>query len=66
MRRREDLPLQKHTLNLFEGDFQFIKDTFGQVGAGRAIRRLVRNFRLQVEAGVKKNTVTVDVDGIEL
>lgn len=34
--------LQKHTLNLFEGDFERLQNHYPDVGASFIIRRLVR------------------------
>jgi len=66
VRRREDLPLQKVTLNLYEGDMTFLQDLYPRIGAGRAIRRLVRQFRERIESGAKKENATVSVEDIEL
>jgi hypothetical protein len=41
MRRKEDYPLQKVTLNLRDGDFEYLRDLHGKVGAGKIIRNLV-------------------------
>ena len=42
MRRKADYPLQKVTLNLFEGDWDFLQATYPRIGASRVIRDLVR------------------------
>lgn len=45
-----DEGLQKHTLNLFEGDYDKLRSLYPDVGAGAIIRRLVRKYIEQVEA----------------
>jgi hypothetical protein len=42
MRRKSDVPLQKVTLNLFEGDFSRLQDLHPTLGAGAVIRLIVR------------------------
>jgi len=42
-RRKEISPLQKHTLELFEGDLSEVADLSGKP-AGYVIRRIVRAF----------------------
>ena len=45
MRRREDFPLTKHTLNLYEGDYERLQALFpARIGAAKAIRDLVRHY----------------------
>lgn len=43
--------LSKHTLNLYPGDYERLRDMYPDVGAGPVIRRIVRRFIEQVEAG---------------
>lgn len=43
--------LSKHTLNLFPGDYERLRDMYPEVGAGPVIRQIVRRFIEQVEAG---------------
>lgn len=42
--------LQKHTLNLYEGDYDKLRSFYPDVGAGAVIRRIVRRYIEQVEA----------------
>lgn len=49
MRRKEDIPLQKVTLNLYEGDFDFLRGLYSRIGAGKIIRKLVRKYRTEIE-----------------
>lgn len=55
MRRKEAEPLQKVTILLFEGDMEWLQGTFQKIGASRAIRRLVRNFRKDIESKVPRS-----------
>lgn len=42
MRRREDKAITKHTLNLYQGDYQFLQVHYGsRIGAAKIIRDLV-------------------------
>ena len=43
--------LQKHTLNLFSGDYERVQQFYPDVGAGPVIRRVIRSFIEQIEAG---------------
>lgn len=43
-RRKSDLPLERTTVNLFEGDLARLQALFPNVGAGIAIRRLVHDY----------------------
>ena len=65
MRRKEDLPLEKVTLLLFEGDLDFFKAMYPRLGASRAIRHLVRKFRLEIEAKVRTDSLE-HVEDIDL
>lgn len=37
-------PLQKHTLNIFAGDFDRLQRLHPEVGAAAVIRRLIRKY----------------------
>ncbi len=39
-----DDELQKHTLNLFEGDYEKLRELYPDIGAGAVIRRIVRRY----------------------
>lgn len=54
-------PLQKHTLNLFEGDFEELQALFPDIGASAAIRQLVRNAILRAKANDATNHPDVQV-----
>jgi hypothetical protein len=41
VRRKEDFPIQKVTLNLYHGDFEELRALHPRVGAAKVIRELV-------------------------
>ena len=47
---KADEELTKHTLNLFLGDYEKLRELYPDVGAGAIIRRIVRRYIEQVEA----------------
>ena len=49
--RKSDEELQKHTLNLFKGDYARIQIYFPDLDAASVIRKIVRTFINSVEAG---------------
>lgn len=49
--------LQKHTLNLFSGDYEKIQSFYPDVGAAVIIRKVIRHYIEQVEA---KGNVSVN------
>ncbi len=51
--------LQKHTLNLFAGDYEKLQLLYPDHGAGPIIRSIVRRFIEQCEGG-KSATVNVE------
>lgn len=46
-------PLEKHTLNLYEGDFKKVEAVSGTAGASLVIRNLVAAFLESIESGMK-------------
>lgn len=62
--KKEVRPVRKHTLNLFEGDYEKLQSIYPDLGAGFIIRRLVSKHISQIEAAVPKvrlDELTVDV-----
>lgn len=41
---KDGRPLQKHTLNLFEGDWQTLGDLFPRTDTSKLIRHMVRDL----------------------
>lgn len=54
--------LQKHTLNLFSGDYDRLQQLFPDLGAGPVIRKIVREFIERCESnGFDLPSVSVDL-----
>lgn len=53
--------IHKHTLNLYAGDYEKIRDLYPDIGAGAVIRRLVRDYIEKIEAGSESAAVKVEV-----
>lgn len=47
--RKAEQELQKHTLNLFPGDYAKLQELYPDVGAAVIIRRIVHKFVEQIE-----------------
>jgi len=62
MRKKEDHPIRKHTLNLYEGDFERLTVLFPKAGAGKIIRTLVRKFVNQVEDTAQQSTPPTPIE----
>lgn len=41
--------LQRHTLNLYSGDYARLQELYPDIGAGAVIRRVMRQFLERVE-----------------
>lgn len=48
-------PLQKVTMNLFDGDYARVQALFPDIGAGPIIRRLIRAFLAKAELADEPN-----------
>jgi hypothetical protein len=55
--------LQKHTLNLFPGDYAKLQEFYPDIGAATIIRRVVRAFITQIE---EKGTAVAAEINVEL
>ncbi len=49
MRRKEDFPLQKVTLVLYDGDFARLRELHPRLGASKVVRTLVRKHIREIE-----------------
>lgn len=57
MRRREDFALRRHTLNLFDGDFERLQDIHGtRIGASKVIRDLIRTHLKEIDRNVEAHS----------
>lgn len=55
--------LKKHTLLLYDGDYQRVQDLYPDIGAAVIIRKLLRNYLDKVNEG---GSVPTLVDGVKL
>jgi hypothetical protein len=44
MTRKSEEPLQKHTLLLYEGDYERLQTMYPDIGASVVIRKIIRDF----------------------
>ena len=58
-RNKEEL--SKHTLNLFTGDYAKMQSYYPDIGAGAAIRRLIRSFIEKVEENGEVSDANVEI-----
>jgi hypothetical protein len=67
MRRREDRPLSKHTLNLYAGDYPKLQALYStRIGAAKIIRDIIHaHIRKVEEDAAQKIPLVADLD-IEL
>jgi hypothetical protein len=56
MKRKEDRPITKHTLNLFEGQIDKLQALHPRLGAAKVIRTLVDDHIRSVEEGVAQRS----------
>lgn len=61
MRRKEDLPLEKVTVQLFKGDFKQLQELNPALGGARILRHLVRQY---IESIVPKPHQLPSVDDL--
>jgi len=64
MRRREDRPIQKHTLNLYAGDYEKLQALYPtRIGAAKIIRDIIHaHIRLIEEDAAQKLPNIYDLD----
>lgn len=56
------LDLQKHTLNLYPGDYGKLQELYPDIGAATIIRRIIRAYIEQIEKGGEAAAVEIDVN----
>lgn len=63
MRRREDHPIQKHTLNLYVGDYEKLQALYSsRVGAAKIIRDIIRAHIRKIEEDAAQKLPITDLD----
>ena len=50
MRKREDHPLSRRTINYYEGDYEKLQSLYPRLGAGKATRDIIRAHLKMIEA----------------
>lgn len=61
MRKSKD-SLQKHTLQLFEGDYAKLQELHPDVGAAHVIRNLIRQYILKKDPPIDTSKIKGDLD----
>jgi len=59
-------PLEKVTLNLFEGDYARVQAVAGKAGASLVVRSLVAAFLEKIDAGMKPAQAAVEEAQIDV
>lgn len=54
MKRKEDRPISKHTLNLYTGQLDKLQELHPRLGAAKVIRTLVDDHIRSVDEGLNK------------
>lgn len=60
-KRKSDYPMQKVTLNLYEGDMDRLMTLYPKFGAGRIIRELVRAHLNKIDAQLNQPEVELHI-----
>jgi len=67
MRRREDHPIQKHTLNLYAGDYEKLQTLYSsRVGAAKIIRDIIHAHIRRIEENAAQRLPAVTDPDLEL
>lgn len=53
-KRKEERPIKKVTLNLYDGDFERLAELYPRMGAGKVIRLLVDSHIRKVDAAFEQ------------
>lgn len=53
--------VHKHTINLYEGDFERLQEMYPELGAGIVVRKLVRKHLHSIE----QNLTPINLAGLE-
>lgn len=57
---REKEDFQKHTLHLYNGDFQRLGEIYPEAGASSIIRKLVRAHLSKIDKPVETDKITME------
>jgi len=56
------IPLYKHTVKLFKGDFSRLGDHYPEIGASSALRQLLRTHLNKLDKGLDQDVLRVVED----
>ena len=62
MPKKENEELTRHSLFLFAGDFDKLKELYPDVGAAFMVRRIIRQYILKIESKVEGETPETEID----
>lgn len=60
--KKLNVELQKHTLQLFAGDYKKLQDLHPDVGAAQIIRTILRQYLLKMEPPINMAKIKGDLD----
>lgn len=66
MRRKEDKPLHKTTLNLVKGDFEKLQEAYPRLGAGKVVRELVNAHVRRIEEQAQQHFTELTIEPEEI
>jgi hypothetical protein len=66
VKRKEDQPLTKHTLNLYEGQLDKLQELHPRLGAAKVIRMLIKKHLDDVQEGVAQKFEPVPPTEVKL
>ncbi len=66
MKRREDRPISKHTLNLYIGQLDKLQELHPRLGAAKVIRTLIEDHIRSVAEGAAQRFEPIPPPNVEL
>jgi hypothetical protein len=66
MKRKEDRPISKHTLNLFVGQLDKLQELHPRLGAAKVIRTLIEDHIRRNEEGAAQHFEPIPEPNVEL
>tara|TARA_R110000868_G_scaffold134284_4_gene346201 strand:+ start:634 stop:840 length:207 start_codon:yes stop_codon:yes gene_type:complete len=63
-RRKETLPIQKCTLNLYAGEFAKLQELYPRAGAAKVVRELVHAHLRNIEEQVAQQTTPIQIEDL--
>jgi hypothetical protein len=66
MKRKEDRPISKHTLNLYEGQLDKLQELHPRLGAAKVIRTLVDDHIRSVAEGLNQISDPLPIPNVNI